>query len=286
MFERFLNPERISMPDIDIDFDERRRGDVIRYVTEKYGEDRVAQIITYGTIKAKAAVKDSARVLGYPYALGDRITKAFPQAVMGKDVPLSGIFDPGHPRYGEAGEIRALFEAEPEVKQVLETARGLEGLIRQAGVHAAGVIMSSEPLLDRIPVWKREADGAIITQFDYPSCEDLGLLKMDFLGLRNLTILDDALAGIKANRGVSIEVETLPLDDKPTYDLLAQGRHARRVPARRRPDAGAAAVDAGRPVRRHLGGQRPVPAWSDGRERAQRLRRPQDRPQAGRAHSS
>ena len=203
MFERFLNPERISMPDIDIDFDERRRGDVIRYVTEKYGEDRVAQIITYGTIKAKAAVKDSARVLGYPYALGDRITKAFPQAVMGKDVPLSGIFDPDHPRYGEAGEIRALYEAEPEVKQVLETARGLEGLIRQAGVHAAGVIMSSEPLLDHIPIWKREADGAIITQFDYPSCEDLGLLKMDFLGLRNLTILDDALAGIKANRGVS-----------------------------------------------------------------------------------
>src|SRR5262252_5460294 len=197
MFERFLNPERISMPDVDIDFDERRRGDVIRYVTGKYGDDRVAQIITYGTIKAKAAVKDAARVLGFPYALGDRITKAFPQAVMGKDVPLSGIFDPEHARYGEAGEIRALYEAEPDVRQVLETARGLEGLIRQAGVHAAGVIMSSEPLLDHVPVWKREADGAIITQFDYPSCEDLGLLKMDFLGLRNLTILDDALAGIR-----------------------------------------------------------------------------------------
>jgi DNA polymerase-3 subunit alpha len=223
MFERFLNPERVSMPDIDIDFDERRRGDVIRYVTEKYGDDRVAQIITYGTIKAKAAVKDSARVLGFPYALGDRITKAFPPAVMGKDVPLSGIFDPDHPRYGEAGEIRALYEAEPEVKQVLETARGLEGLIRQAGVHAAGVIMSKEPLLDHVPVWKREADGAIITQFDYPSCEDLGLLKMDFLGLRNLTILDDALAGIQANQGVTINLETLPLDDKPAYDLLARG---------------------------------------------------------------
>jgi DNA polymerase-3 subunit alpha len=223
MFERFLNPERISMPDIDIDFDERRRGDVIRYVTEKYGDDRVAQIITYGTIKAKAAVKDSARVLGFPYALGDRITKAFPPAVMGKDVPLSGIFDPDHPRYGEAGEIRALYEAEPEVKQVIETARGLEGLIRQAGVHAAGVIMSSEPLLDHVPVWKREADGAIITQFDYPSCEDLGLLKMDFLGLRNLTILDDALAGIEANKGVTLDLETLGLDDKPTYDLLARG---------------------------------------------------------------
>jgi len=223
MFERFLNPERVSMPDIDIDFDERRRGDVIRYVTEKYGDDRVAQIITYGTIKAKAAVKDAARVLGFPYALGDRITKAFPPAVMGKDVPLSGIFDPDYPRYGEAGEIRALYEAEPDVKQVLETARGLEGLIRQAGVHAAGVIMCSEPLLDHVPVWKREADGAIITQFDYPSCEDLGLLKMDFLGLRNLTILDDALAGIAANRGVTLDLQSLPLDDKPTYDLLARG---------------------------------------------------------------
>jgi DNA polymerase III subunit alpha len=223
VFERFLNPERISMPDIDIDFDERRRGDVIRYVTEKYGDDRVAQIITYGTIKAKAAVKDAARVLGFPYALGDRITKAFPPPVMGKDIPLSGIFDDGHPRYGEAGEIRALYDAEPEVRKVIDTARGLEGLIRQAGVHAAGVIMSSEPLIDHIPVWQREADGAVITQFDYPACENLGLLKMDFLGLRNLTVLDDAVRGIKANRGIEVDLETLPLDDKPTYELLARG---------------------------------------------------------------
>src|SRR5215472_13171104 len=223
MFERFLNPERVSMPDIDIDFDERRRGDVIRYVTEKYGDDRVAQIITYGTIKAKAAVKDSARVLGFPYALGDRITKAFPPPVMGKDIPLSGIFDDKHPRHGEAGEIRSLYGAEAEVRQVIDTARGLEGLIRQAGVHAAGVIMSSEPLLDHIPVWQREADGAVITQFDYPACEELGLLKMDFLGLRNLTVLDDAVAGIAANRGTEIGLEGLPLDDKPTYELLARG---------------------------------------------------------------
>jgi DNA polymerase-3 subunit alpha len=223
VFERFLNPERISLPDVDIDFDERRRGDVIRYVTEKYGDDRVAQIITYGTIKAKAAVKDSARVLGFPYALGDRITKAFPPAVLGKDMPLSGVFDPDHPRYGEAGEIRALYEAEAEVKQVIDTARGLEGLIRQAGVHAAGVIMSSEPLLDHIPVWKREADGAIITQFDYPACEDIGLLKMDFLGLRNLTVLDDAVRGIAENRGIEIDLDTLGLEDKPTYELLARG---------------------------------------------------------------
>jgi DNA polymerase-3 subunit alpha len=223
VFERFLNPERVSMPDIDIDFDERRRGDVIRYVTEKYGDDRVAQIITYGTIKAKAAVKDAARVLGFPYALGDRITKAFPPPVMGKDVPLSGIFDASHSRYGEAGEIRALYDAEAEVRQVIDTARGLEGLIRQAGVHAAGVIMSSEPLIDHIPVWQREADGAIITQFDYPACEDLGLLKMDFLGLRNLTVLEDAVSGIKANRDEQVELERLQLDDKPTYELLARG---------------------------------------------------------------
>ena len=223
VFERFLNPERVSMPDIDIDFDERRRGDVIRYVTEKYGDDRVAQIITYGTIKAKAAVKDAARVLGFPYALGDRITKAFPPPVMGKDVPLSGIFDASHSRYGEAGEIRALYDAEAEVRQVIDTARGLEGLIRQAGVHAAGVIMSSEPLIDHIPVWQREADGAIITQFDYPACEDLGLLKMDFLGLRNLTVLEDAVSGIKANRDEQVQLERLQLDDKPTYELLARG---------------------------------------------------------------
>ena len=223
VFERFLNPERVSMPDIDIDFDERRRGDVIRYVTEKYGDDRVAQIITYGTIKAKAAVKDAARVLGFPYALGDRITKAFPPAVMGKDIPLSGIFDSGHARYTEAGEIRSLYEAEAEIRQVIDTARGLEGLIRQAGVHAAGVIMSSEPLIDHIPIWQRPADGAIITQFDYPACESLGLLKMDFLGLRNLTVLDDAVRGIKANRSVDVDLETLPLDDQPTYELLARG---------------------------------------------------------------
>ncbi|HEY2549793.1 MAG TPA: DNA polymerase III subunit alpha [Streptosporangiaceae bacterium] len=223
VFERFLNPERVSMPDVDIDFDERRRGDVIRYVTEKYGDDRVAQIITYGTIKAKAAIKDSSRVLGYPYALGDRITKAFPPAVLGKEMSLSGVFDPDDSRYGEAGEIRALYEAEAEIKQVIDTARGLEGLIRQAGVHAAGVIMSKEPLLDHIPVWKRQADGAIITQFDYPACEDIGLLKMDFLGLRNLTVIDDAIRGITANRGIEIDLDTLGLDDKPTYELLARG---------------------------------------------------------------
>ena len=201
MFERFLNPERLSMPDIDVDFDERGRGDVIRYVTQKWGSDRVAQIVTFGTIKAKAAIKDSCRVLGHPYALGDRITKAFPPMVLGKDISLSAIFDDKHERYAETTELRSMYEAEPEVKQVIDTARGIEGLIRQPGVHAAGVIMCAEPLTDHIPVWTRHTDGAVITQFDYPTCEDLGLLKMDFLGLRNLTIMADAVAAIEKNLG-------------------------------------------------------------------------------------
>jgi DNA polymerase-3 subunit alpha len=223
IFERFLNPERVSMPDVDIDFDERRRGEVIRYVTEKWGEDKVAQIATFGTIKAKAAIKDSARVLGYPYAVGDRITKAMPPAVMGKDIPLTGIFDPEHKRYSEAGEIRALYEQDPDVKKVIDTARGIEGLIRQTGVHAAGVIMSAEPIIEHIPLMRRDADGAIITQFDYPTCETLGLLKMDFLGLRNLTIMTDAVKNIELNHGKRVDLLDLPLDDKPTYELLARG---------------------------------------------------------------
>ena len=223
IFERFLNPERISMPDIDIDFDERGRADVIRYVTNKWGSDKVAQIITYGTIKAKAAIKDSTRVLGFPYAVGDRITKVFPPAVMGKDIPLKGIFDEEYPRYGEAGELRNLYNTEADVKQIIDTAQGIEGLIRQPGVHAAGVIMSAEPLTDHIPVWTRNTDGAVITQFDYPTCEGLGLLKMDFLGLRNLTIMADAVKAVEDNRGLKIDLLSLTLDDKPTYELLSRG---------------------------------------------------------------
>ena len=223
LFERFLNPERVSMPDIDMDFDERRRGDMIRYATEKYGEERVAQIITYGSIKAKAAIKDSARALGYPFAIGERITKAMPPAVMGKDVPLAGIFDPQHARYNEASGFRELYDADADVRRVVDTAKGLEGLKRQPGVHAAGVILCSEPLIDVIPLWRRDQDGAIITQFDMNVCETLGLLKMDFLGLRNLTVLEDSLHNIAANRGETVVLETLPLEDGPTYELLSRG---------------------------------------------------------------
>ena len=225
IFERFLNPDRVSMPDFDIDFDERRRGEVIRYVTEKYGDDRVSMIVTYGTIKAKQAVKDSSRILGYPFAMGDRITKAMPAAVMGKDIPLKEIFDTEHKRYGEGGEFRALYDADHDVKTVVDTAIGIEGLKRQWGVHAAGVIMSSEPLLDVIPVMRREPDGAIITQFDYPTCEKLGLIKMDFLGLRNLTVLDDALINI---------------EPQPRREGRARGPRAR--PTRRRTRCSSAAT--------------------------------------------
>ncbi|MCH1868292.1 DNA polymerase III subunit alpha [Nocardioides sp. CFH 31398] len=223
IFERFLNPDRVSMPDFDIDFDERRRGEVIRYVTDKYGDDRVSYIVTYGTIKAKQAVKDSSRILGYPFAMGDRITKAMPASVMGKDVPLQEVFDPNHKRYGEGGEFRSLYEQESDVKRVVDTAIGIEGLKRQWGVHAAGVIMSSEPLIDVIPLLKRPADGAMITQFDYPTCESLGLIKMDFLGLRNLTVLDDAVKNIELNRGETVVLEELDLTDGPTYELLQRG---------------------------------------------------------------
>tara|TARA_R110000868_G_scaffold411776_1_gene709987 strand:- start:27076 stop:30591 length:3516 start_codon:yes stop_codon:yes gene_type:complete len=223
IFERFLNPDRVSMPDFDVDFDERRRGEVIRYVTEKYGDERVAQIVTYGTIKAKQALKDSSRVLGFPFGMGEKLTKAMPAAVMGKDIPLSGIYDKNHERYKEAGDIRAVIDSDPDARRVFETARGLEGLKRQWGVHAAGVIMSSEPLIDIIPIMKREQDGQIVTQFDYPAAEALGLIKMDFLGLRNLTIIDDALDNIEANRGFRPVLEDLALDDRAAYELLGRG---------------------------------------------------------------
>ena len=223
LFERFLNPDRISMPDIDLDFDERRRSEMIRYATNKYGDDRVAQIITYSTIKTKAAIKDAARVLGYPYALGERLTKALPPPIMGKDVSFHGVFDKDDERYGEAQEFRNIYESDPDSKTIVDMARGLEGLKRQWSVHAAGVILSREPLIDVIPIHKRDVDGSIITQFDMGACEATGLLKMDFLGLRNLSVLDDCLENIKNNQAKTIVLESLELSDKKTFELLSRG---------------------------------------------------------------
>ncbi|MEN9713453.1 MAG: hypothetical protein RLZZ164_117 [Actinomycetota bacterium] len=229
IFERFLNPERKSMPDIDIDFDDRGRANVIRYVTEKYGDDRVAQIVTYSTIKAKQAIKDAARVLEFPYGAGEKLTKLFPKAIMGREISLIEAIEKtvdGKPneRYKEAADFRAQLESDEESQRIFELARGLEGLKRGWSVHAAGVIMSSEPLVEIMPMMKREDDGAIITQFDQPTSESLGLLKMDFLGLRNLTVLEDALANIRANRGEDVVLEKLDLNgDQKTFDLLSRG---------------------------------------------------------------
>lgn len=223
LFERFLNPERVSMPDFDVDFDERRRDEVIDYVRQKYGDDRVAQVVTYGKIKSKQALKDSSRIMGRDFKTGDELTKALPQDVMGKSMPLSGIFDQTHPRYAEAKEFRSLYEARPDLHDVVDLARRLEGLTRQWGVHACAVIMSSEPLKDIIPLMLRPQDGAIITQFDYPSCEELGLLKMDFLGLRNLTVISDALENIRLSGKEVPELISTSLDDKSAYELLGRG---------------------------------------------------------------
>ena len=225
LFERFLNPERISMPDIDMDFDERRRGDMIRYATEKYGEERVAQIITYGTIKAKAAIKDAARVLGYPFALGDQITKAMPPAVMGKDIPLAGHLRPEQRALQRRPRSSARStRPSPTSREVVDTARGLEGLKRQWGVHAAGVILSASRCSTSSRSGAASRTARSSRSSTWAPASPSGLLKMDFLGLRNLTVLDDCLRHIEANRG-----ETVVLEDArrsttaPTYELLARG---------------------------------------------------------------
>ena len=216
IFERFLNPHRVSMPDIDIDFDERRRGEMIRYVTERYGDDHVAQIITFSTIKAKQAIKDAARVLGHPYGFGERLTKMLPPAVMGREYPLDQARE-------LSAELREAWENEPDAKQVLDTAHSLEGLRRQHSIHAAGVVIGAEPITNHAPILRVEADGEIVTQYDGAMVEAIGLLKMDFLGLRNLTVISDALEHIEATTGERVEIEDIPLDDEPTYRMLSEG---------------------------------------------------------------
>lgn len=219
-FERFLNPERDSLPDFDIDFDDRRREEVVRYVEDKYGPEYVTRIITYGTYKTKQALKDAARVLDHPFSFGEQLTKSLPPTSQAKDVPLPELFNPKHERYAEGEAFRRRYQTEPEVAEVYDTAKGIEGITRQWGVHAAGIIMSSAPTMNVVPVHRRTDDGALITQFDYGACEDLGLVKMDFLGLKNLTILSDALDNIeRAGKGTVI-LEDLSLDDPKTFELL------------------------------------------------------------------
>jgi DNA polymerase-3 subunit alpha len=215
MFERFLNPERIEMPDIDIDFDERRRGDVIRYVREKYGEDHVAQIVTYGTIKGKQAIKDACRVLGFPYAEGDRLTKMYPALIMGRDSGLKNALE-------TSPELRIAYEGGAAAKEIIDVALGIENLKRSAGIHAAGVVIGRDPLVQHVPL-RRGDHGEVVTQYDMKGVTDLGLLKMDFLGLRNLTVIELTRDYVRANKGADIEVDDLSLDDDAVYEMLRKG---------------------------------------------------------------
>ncbi len=232
LFERFLNPGRKQMPDIDMDFDERFRGEMIRYAAERYGSDRVAQIVTFSTIKARAAVRDAARVLGLPYAVGDRIAKAMPPLVMGRDTPLAACLEKvaGHEDgFAAAAELRAMYEADPEAQQVIDVAKGLEGLRRQDGIHAAAVVITRDPLTEYLPVQRKPdaggdpGDAPIVTQYEMHGVEELGLLKMDFLGLRNLSVIERALDLVEASTGRRPDIDRIPLDDDAVFTMLQRG---------------------------------------------------------------
>ncbi|WP_125967847.1 DNA polymerase III subunit alpha [Bifidobacterium samirii] len=223
IFERFLNPERVSLPDIDVDFDPEGRSRVLDYVADLYGHDKVAQCVIYGTIKTKQALKDSARIMGYDFSMGETVTKALPPSETGgKDISLHDIFDPAAKRYAEAREYRELYDSNPDVKRITEEAKGIEGLIRQTGVHACATIMGSAPITDTSPLLER-IDGTVTTTFEYHTCETLGLVKMDFLGLSNLTIIRDTLRNVELNGKGKIDHTKIPLDDKATYELLSRG---------------------------------------------------------------
>jgi DNA polymerase-3 subunit alpha len=231
IFERFLNPGRRSMPDIDMDFDERYRGEMIRYAAEKYGHDRVAQIITFSTIKGKQAVRDSARVLGHPYSLGDRVAKAMPPSILGKDPTLDQVLVPPEANapseikdwYANAQGLREMYESDRDVKEVVDVARGLEGLRRQDSIHAAAVVIAPEPLTNIVPVQRKGEGAETVTQFEMHGVEDLGLLKMDFLGLRNLSIIERCLELLEESTGERIDIDNIPLDDEKTFELLQTG---------------------------------------------------------------
>jgi DNA polymerase III subunit alpha len=240
LFERFLNPSRVSMPDIDMDFDSRFRDEMIRYAAEMYGRDHVAQIVTFSTIKARAAVRDASRVLGHPYLVGDRIAKAMPPLIMGRDTPLHACFEESEQYadgYKMATELRDLYrDGDPKVglvantvQEVVDVARGLEGLRRQDGIHAAAVVITKEPLTEYLPIQRKPESGQdpeeapVVTQYEMHGVEDLGLLKMDFLGLRNLDVIEDTLDLIRDNRGLDLDIDSVALDDAKTFELLQQG---------------------------------------------------------------
>jgi DNA polymerase-3 subunit alpha len=218
IFERFLNPARLQMPDIDIDFDDRRRGEMIRYAADRYGSENVAQIVTFGTIKAKSGIRDAARVLDMPFKVGDDLAKMMPSAVQGVEPTLEEAFV-------KSSELRAARE-QPEYREVLEVAARLEGLKRHHGIHAAAVIIGARPLSEVVPLMRVEG-GEVLTQYEMGAAEALGLLKMDFLGLRNLTVLSDAERHVRNNRGVEIDMDAPEflgdMDDERTFAMLSTG---------------------------------------------------------------
>jgi DNA polymerase-3 subunit alpha len=232
IFERFLNPGRKEMPDIDMDFDERYRSEMIRYASERYGWDHVAQIVTFSTIKARAAVRDAARVLGLPYAVGDKIAKAMPPLVMGRDTPLHACLElkPGmEDGYKTATELRQMYGEDPEAKRVIDVALGLEGLRRQDGIHAAAVVVTHDALTEHLPIQRKPEPGMdpslapIVTQYEMHGVSDLGLLKMDFLGLRNLSVIERTLDVIESSTGERLDIDNVDLDDQETLAMLQRG---------------------------------------------------------------
>src|SRR5215212_2928468 len=212
LFERFLNPERVSLPDIDVDFCERRRGEVIEYVTRKYGRENVAQIITFGTMKAKAVVRDVGRALDMPFADVDKVAKQIPAAL---DMTLEKALEESEP-------LRQMEQSDPKVKELLSVARRLEGMSRHASVHAAGVVIAPGPITDYAPLYKGARDE-ITTQWNMKEIERVGLLKMDFLGLSTLTLIDDALKEIKRTEGITLDIDNIPLDDPKTFKVFGEG---------------------------------------------------------------
>jgi DNA polymerase-3 subunit alpha len=232
LFERFLNPGRKQMPDIDMDFDERYRSTMIRYAADRYGSDHVAQIVTFSTIKARAAVRDAARVLGLPYIVGDTIAKAMPPLVMGRDTPLAACLEktPGNEDgFKAAAELREMYESNPEARKVIDVAKGLEGLRRQDGIHAAAVVITKDPLTEYLPIQRKPDSGTdpgeapIVTQYEMHGVEELGLLKMDFLGLRNLSVMERSLDLIEANSGQRPDIDGVDLADPAVFEMLGRG---------------------------------------------------------------
>ncbi len=233
VFERFLNPSRISMPDIDMDFDSRYRDEMINYAARTYGRDHVAQIVTFSQIKARAAVRDAARVLGFPYAVGDKVAKAMPPLVMGRDTPLKYCFEESEKfkdGFKAASSLREMYETDNTVTEVVDVAMGLEGLRRQDGIHAAAVVVTKEPLTDYLPIQRKPTSGQdpeeapVVTQYEMHGVEELGLLKLDFLGLRNLDVISDTLALIERARGEVVDIDSVALDDTKTYEMLTEGK--------------------------------------------------------------